>query len=160
MAIPGSATYKATYTSEGNAPRSTIPSPQSTPPDVIKGVDWVVSDPRAFTSKLGVSPLLTMDLPEAPFLDGLNPSSAPVPGPDVLVVVHGSGFTEESVINWNNQDVATVFESETKLNTTVSMTAVGVDGVLVRNGALESNVLPFTFEEAEVKEKRSHHKHG
>lgn len=80
-----------------------------------------------------------------PTIEGLNPDTAVVPGPDQLVVVHGVGFTPESIIVWNDQDVATVFEKENKVNTTVSMTAAGVDPVYVRNGTVKSNIVEFTF---------------
>jgi hypothetical protein len=132
MPTIGSETYRST-----TVPDATLETrPDHEAPEVVKGEDWPELAP----------------LPE-PVLLGLNPDNAPVPGPDQLVVVHGTGFTLESIIVWNNQDVFTVFEREDKINTTISMTAEGVDPVYVRNGDLKSNVLEFTFTAAEGRKK-------
>jgi IPT/TIG domain len=88
-------------------------------------------------------------LAQAPVLDGLNPASLPVPGPDAWIVVHGSGFFPGSVIVWNDQDVETEYVNEGEVRTQIQMTAPGIDPVYVRNGGLKSNVLDFTFTEAE-----------
>lgn len=122
--IPGSATYRSTEPPEGLTKETTI-SESAVAPDLIHGEDW----------------------PEfAPTIDGLNPSTASVPGPDQWIVVHGSGYNDKSVIVWNGQDVQTEYVNEGKLRTLISMTAPGLDPVYVRNeGDHVSNVVSFTF---------------
>jgi hypothetical protein len=118
----GSETYRSSELPE--ATKETTISESAAAPEVIEGEDTPS---------------------RAPVLEGLNPDTAPVPGPDIKVVIHGQNFTDKSIIVWNGQDVVTVFEKENKVNTTISMTAVGVDPVYVRNEDVQSNSLPFTF---------------
>lgn len=171
MAIPGSATYKATALSEGLATRSTAPSAQSVPPEAIHGPDWVAQDPRsvtftvadphAKTSSLGM--VAMQAAPElAPVIAELTPDSASVPGPDFDLVVRGENFSEESVINWNGGDEPTEFVSAEELRTLVKPSTVQTPlpftlPVCVKTGQLSSGILSFTFAEAEPEAAKSRH---
>ena len=127
MPTIGSETYRSSELPESATKETTI-SESAVPPSVIKGEDWPA---------------------QAPVLIGLNPDTLPVPGPDYWIVVHGQHFNADSKIVWNGQDVETEYVNEGKLRTLISMTAVGVDPVSVRNGDIHSNILEFTFTEAE-----------
>lgn len=90
-------------------------------------------------------------------IDGLNPAELEVPGPDYQVVVHGTGYTAESIINWNGGDEVTEFVSDIKLRTLVKPSTVQAPlpfelPVYVRNGEVQSNVAIFTFTAAAEQE--------
>ena len=89
----------------------------------------------------------------APVLVSLTPDTLPAPGPDSQVVFNGTGFNENTVINWNGGDEVTEFVSETELRTVVKPSTVEAPlpftlPVYVRHGEVQSNVLEFTFTEA------------
>lgn len=94
----------------------------------------------------------------APILDSLDPATAELDSADVTMTVHGTGFTESSVIMFADQPEPIVFVSETEISTVVkpslSWGAVTVP-VSVKNGEEESNLLDFTFTEAEPAATRS-----
>jgi len=88
-----------------------------------------------------------------PTLDALNPNTLPAPGPNSQVVFNGTGFNQNTVINWNGGDEVTEFVNEGELRTVVKPSLVQAPlpftlPVYVRNGELKSNVLEFTFTEA------------
>lgn len=163
MAIPPSSTYKSVNPPEV-LPRSTTPSPQSSPPECIHGVDWIGLDPRAVTSSVGAMTLRTMTIPEeeAPIITEINPANMAVPGVDGELIILGEGFTQESIIVWNNGDELTEFVSDTELRTIVKPSTVQAPlpfelSVYVRNGNLKSNVVSFTFVEADIEEEETRH---
>lgn len=87
----------------------------------------------------------------APTIEGLNPDSASVPGPDFYLEVNGAGFQMFSIINWNGGDEPTEFVNPGKLRTLVKPSTIEAElpfslPVYVRNGDLKSNVAQFTFE--------------
>jgi hypothetical protein len=92
---------------------------------------------------LGVTPALT----------SLAPATLTVPGPDSELILQGTGFNENSIINWNGGDEPTEFVSETELRTVVKPSTVEAPlpftlPIYVHHGGLKSNVLDFTFTEA------------
>jgi hypothetical protein len=119
MPTPGSETYKSTSPLETRT-KSTYSSRK--PVEAIGGPE--VAEPT---------------------ITGLNPDTMPVPSPDFLVEVLGTGFNPASVIVWNHQDVETEYLDEGKLQTLIQTTAVSVDPVAVRNGEKLSNEVNFTF---------------
>jgi hypothetical protein len=67
-----------------------------------------------------IDPYLDAPLdPTAPVLHALVPNQAFVGDPDLTLKVMGEGFTDKSVIVWNNADEPTTFVSETQLETGV-----------------------------------------
>jgi hypothetical protein len=122
----GSETYRSTELPD--ATKETYPA--HAPAESIHGEDWPVA--------------------EAPVLHGLNPATLTVPGADYPVTVHGEGFTEASVINWNGGDEETDYISQTQLRTLVKPSTVQAPlpftlPVYVHHGNIASNVLAFTF---------------
>lgn len=101
----------------------------------------------AFTAERGA-------LDAAPTLTSVEPPSLPAPGPDSQVAFHGTGFNEDTTINWNGGDEPTEFISETEVRTVVKPSTVQAPlpftlPVYVHNAGIGSNVLEFTFTEAE-----------
>jgi IPT/TIG domain len=88
---------------------------------------------------------------EAPTLSSISPDTAELNSADVTMICTGSGFTEDSVINFAGNDEPIVFVSDTEISTVVKPSlpwgAVSVP-VLVKNGTAESASLNFTFTEA------------
>lgn len=94
---------------------------------------------------------------EPPKLQGLNPSEVAIGDPDTLVVVHGTGFTPDSVITVSGEDIPTNYESPTKVNSIVkpsTVTEPGVHPITVRNSIGESQPLDFEFTEV-IHQKRA-----
>ena len=89
------------------------------------------------------------DLDEAPDLESLDPDEADAGDPaDIVMHVHGTGFTEQSVIYFNGLQEPTTFVSETEVTTGVKpslFTVATVCPVTVRNGEHESDALEFEF---------------
>lgn len=86
----------------------------------------------------------------APVINSLVPDTAEVGGPDIVMVVDGTGFTPNSVIVWSGSDEATTVLDAERVSTTVKpSTASGPwpIPVAVRNGENVSNELTFTFTE-------------
>jgi len=91
----------------------------------------------------------------APVLASIEPAELAVPGPDVEVSIKGTGFNENTVINWNGGDEETEFVSEIELRTTVRPSTVSPElvfpftlPVYVWHGDVQSNTLDFTFTQA------------
>jgi len=86
---------------------------------------------------------------EAPDLESLDPDEADAGDADDIVMhVHGSGFTEQSVIYFNGLQEPTTFVSETEVTTGVKPSLFVVPAVCpvtVRNGEHESDALEFEF---------------
>ena len=83
-----------------------------------------------------------------PNIDHLQPSTAKAGGSDMRLYVHGSSFTAESKIVFNDVEEPTTMESANILSTGVraGMFAVPADvEVKVTTGAEESNILIFKF---------------
>jgi hypothetical protein len=88
---------------------------------------------------------------EAPVITGLEPTECTLGDPDFRIYVSGTGFYEQSTLVFAGQDEPTTFE-DGKLSTGVNMAVwQGPDTVQVgvRNGPIESNTMPFTFNAAE-----------
>lgn len=90
--------------------------------------------------------------PAAPTVEALTPNSA-VSGAaaDITMVVTGTGFTEGSVITFNDLDEPTTFISDTEVSTGVKPSLFVVPAVCpvaVRDAGGTSNALDFTFTEA------------
>jgi len=86
---------------------------------------------------------------EAPDLESLDPDEADAgDATDIVMHVHGTGFTEQSVIYFNGLAEPTTFVSETEVTTGVKpslFTVPAVCPVTVRNGEHESDALEFEF---------------
>jgi hypothetical protein len=86
---------------------------------------------------------------EAPDLESLDPDEADAGDvADIVMHVHGTGFTEQSVIYFNGLQEPTTFVSETEVTTGVKpslFTVPAVCPVTVRNGSYESDALEFEF---------------
>ena len=89
------------------------------------------------------------DLDEAPDLESLDPDEADAgDATDIVMHVHGTGFTEQSVIYFNGLAEPTTFVSETEVTTGVKPSLFVVPAVCpvtVRNGSYESDALEFEF---------------
>jgi hypothetical protein len=85
----------------------------------------------------------------APDLESLEPDEADAgDAADIVMHVHGIGFTPESVIYFNGLQEPTTFVSETEVTTGVKpslFTVPAVCPVTVRNGNYESDALEFEF---------------
>ena len=76
---------------------------------------------------------------------------------DITMVVTGTGFTEGSVITFNDLDEPTTFISDTEVSTGVKPSLFVVPAVCpvaVRDAGGTSNALDFTFTEAEAPVRR------
>jgi hypothetical protein len=134
---PGSETHKSVENAE-TLPRSTMPSESAVPPAVVQGEDW----------------------PEkGPVLEGLNPDSLAVQGPSAYIVLHGTGFTEESVVIWDEDEMPAEYVNPGKLRLFVvppteeeqeDMELPHEITVAVQDGNQISNTLLFAFIEPEV----------
>jgi len=88
---------------------------------------------------------------EAPVVTGLEPTECTLGDADFTIAVSGTGFYEQSTIVFAGQDEPTTLESDGTLTTGVNMAVwQGPDTVQVgvRNGPIESNTMPFTFNAA------------
>jgi hypothetical protein len=91
---------------------------------------------------------------ETPEIEELEPDEVEAgSAADITMHVHGSGFTDKSVITFNHLDEPTVFVSESEVTTIVKpslFTVADVVDVTVKNGAYESEPVEFEFLEPEV----------
>jgi len=89
---------------------------------------------------------------EAPTIEALEPDEAEVGSADIVLEVTGTGFTEQSVVQFNAEDRPTEYISETELTITVqpSQWSDGVVPVRVKNGDQLSEPVEFEFIEAEA----------
>lgn len=131
----------------------------------------VLVDAGARTSSLGVAAQAVPEPDPNPVIESLSPDTLPVPGADHELSVLGSGFTEESIIVWNNGEEPTEYVDEGTLKTIVKPSTVQAPlpftlPVYVRNEDLQSNAVSFTFTQAEAKgakkaaPEEKHAKHG
>ena len=95
---------------------------------------------------------------EAPTIEALEPDEAEVGSADIVMEVHGTGFTPQSVVQFGPEnDLVTTFISETELTAPVKPSEWG-DGVIqVRvkaggDGSLKSEPVEFEFTPAGVPE--------
>lgn len=84
-----------------------------------------------------------------PVLTSLNPNTILLGSPSFDIIVHGSGFTQESVIVFNGFEEPTTYISASEVSTGVNMDvwaapAVVPVGVVDSRGSL-SNTINFTF---------------
>lgn len=89
----------------------------------------------------------------APAITSLSPNTIPIGGPDIQMIVNGSGFNEISKIVFNGYDEPTTMLSPTQVRTIVTPSLFAVAAVLpvqVRNGSAKSNSLNFTFTATEL----------
>jgi hypothetical protein len=87
---------------------------------------------------------------EIPTLTSLDPDTAVLGDPDLVMTCHGSGFTATSVINFADQDEPTTLVSDTAVTTGVKPSlgwGAGPQPVYVRSGSAVSETLQFTFTE-------------
>jgi len=91
---------------------------------------------------------------ETPEIEELEPDEVEAgSAADVTMHVHGTGFTDKSVITFNGLDEPTVFVSDTEVTTIVKpslFTVPAVCPVTVKNGGYESEEVEFEFLEAET----------
>ncbi|MBI1765701.1 MAG: hypothetical protein HYR56_30220, partial [Acidobacteria bacterium] len=86
-----------------------------------------------------------------PTLSSLNPTSASVGGAAFVLTVNGTNFMPASVVQWNGQNRATAFVSNTQLTAQIpaaDITNAGTAQITVFNpapGGGASNALPFTI---------------
>lgn len=86
--------------------------------------------------------------PATPVLSSLTPNTAVLGSADITMSCIGTDFTDTTVINFAGNDEPTTFVSETEVTTGVKPSLgwgeVSVP-VKVKNGAVESDPLDFTF---------------
>ncbi len=91
---------------------------------------------------------------ETPEIEELEPDEVEAgSAADITMHVHGTGFTNKSVITFNGLDEPTVFVSDTEVTTIVKpslFTVPAVCPVTVKNGGYESEEVEFEFLEAET----------
>ena len=91
---------------------------------------------------------------EAPTIEALEPDEAEVGSADIVLEVTGTGFTEQSVIQFGpDNDLATTFISTTELTAPIKPSEWGDGVVEVRvkaggSGSLKSEPVEFEFIEA------------
>jgi len=81
-------------------------------------------------------------------ISSLVPAQAAIGDPDFTLFITGQGFTESSVIHFAGHDEPTTFNEDGTLSTGVKPSLWGAPVVVqcsVRNGAVSSNELDFTF---------------
>jgi len=89
----------------------------------------------------------------APVLTALVPDTVAVGDPDFTISVQGEKFDVNTVIWWNDHEEPTTFVSENEVTTLVRPDTIGGPAVLpvsVRNGAVFSDSLDFTFTGAQL----------
>ncbi len=83
-----------------------------------------------------------------PTISSLSPNSAAAGGAALTLTVNGTGFTTESVVDWNGTGLTTTYVSSTQLTAAVpaslTATAGSADITVVNPGGLTSSP-PFTF---------------
>jgi hypothetical protein len=87
---------------------------------------------------------------EIPTLTSLDPDTAVLGDPDLVLTCNGSGFTAASVINFAGQDEPTTLVSDTVVTTGVKPSlgwGAGPQPVYVKSGSAVSETLQFTFTE-------------
>jgi hypothetical protein len=83
-----------------------------------------------------------------PVVTSLLPAQATIGDPDFTLFITGQGFMESSVIHFAGHDEPTTLNGDGTLSTGVKPSLWGAPVVVqcsVRNGAVSSNVLDFTF---------------
>jgi len=107
------------------------------------------SDEDAQALGEGWSPVPVGDEPAPPVVTALEPDTAVIGTPSFTLHVHGTGFLTGSVIVFNGFDEPTTVVSTTEVTTGVNMAVWAGPSeplpVTVRNGAVVSNALTFTF---------------
>jgi hypothetical protein len=96
-----------------------------------------------------------MYLRKPPVLSGLEPSSATIGDPSFDIHVSGEGFLQDSIIVFAGYDEPTTLNEDGTLSTGVNMSVWHGPDVLevrVRNGAMVSEPLMFTFNAAAASE--------
>lgn len=112
----------------------------------------VVQSVEGFTALTGPGTWTTTAYPEVlpPALTALLPGTAIVGDADFTLRVLGTGFDAHSILVFAGHEEPTTLVSDTEVTTGVNMAVwLGADPdipVLVRNGLLESNVLPFVLQ--------------
>lgn len=113
----------------------------------------VISPNAAYVVDPGYSPGANLPAGEtsgAPVLSSLEPAQLPVWAQDTEVFWNGSGFTQNSVIIWNNGQEPTKFISSNQLSTIVKPSTVQAPlpftlETYVVDGGRQTSKLAFTF---------------
>jgi len=91
--------------------------------------------------------------PAVPVIEALDPDEIEIGTADTVLHVHGTGFTEESIIHFAGVDEPTTFVDETELTTGLKP-SLWVDGMIVqcsvKNGDVTSDEVEFEFLDAPV----------
>ena len=109
---------------------------------------------RLLTLGLAILPLLFLSAgaqaqnPPVPFVNNpLVPDTAAPGRGNLTLTIHGTGFTANSVVNWNGSPRATTFVSSTKLTATIlasDFASAGTAAVTVTNPSVaQSNIVWF-----------------
>lgn len=88
-----------------------------------------------------------------PELTSLEPASAPIQSGDITIQIHGTGFSNETIMMWNGADDHAAYVSETQMSTVVKTSLATVPStctVVMRNGSNYSNTLMFELTAAEA----------
>jgi uncharacterized protein (TIGR03437 family) len=104
----------------------------------------LVSNPAGDVS----SPGLPFTIGQPPAITSLSPGSAIVGGPGFTLVVGGSGFVSQAVVQWNSTQLPTTFVSDTQVTASVTaalISAQGSVGIAVTVPGGISNTLPFNI---------------
>lgn len=82
-----------------------------------------------------------------PELDGIDPATAVIAGAPFTLTCYGANYTAQSVISFDNGDLATTFVSDQQLTALVdpALAVAGTVPVAVRTGTDSSDPLDFTF---------------
>ncbi len=90
--------------------------------------------------------------PATPAITTLSPSSATAGGAAFSLAVNGSGFVQQSVVQWNGSSLATTYVSSTQLTASVPANLIAAAGVasisVVNAGNLISNIVLFSINTA------------
>jgi hypothetical protein len=89
----------------------------------------------------------------APTIEALDPDEIEIGSADVVLHVHGTGFTPESIIHFAGYDEPTSFVNDTEVTTGLKPSlwqAADVVECTVKNGDQESEPVEFEFLEADV----------
>lgn len=81
-------------------------------------------------------------------IDSIVPYLATAGGPQITLIVSGTGFTSSAIVQWNGTALSTTFNSATQLTAVVPPTllaSAASANVTVSSGGSTTNALPFTI---------------
>jgi hypothetical protein len=148
--LPATQTAKAAFP---GAPNSVVPSESTTSGQVITAIaDYTfatdITAPRGFIGPKDAYPVVGYTPPAAPVITSLAPNTAVAGGPDIVVTINGTGFTQwTKVLNGGVQNMTASYISPTKMAMMfeVSSSVAGVVAVIAVDHSVASAASNFTF---------------